>query len=224
MATPNTSATGGVLSPIAPIIPVDDDALDAVFQVLVTSITGLPGNYVRPRWQPVPQKQPEPNVNWCAIGVVDADDTDCPWIVYDPANNQEDYLDDETVDVMASFYGPSAQQFRRFMCAGINIPQNTEQLLAYAIRFTGRGPMRMMSELVNQQWRRRYDVMFSFRRRISLSYGVENLLSSTINLIDDTVVNDLISVTPGTSTAGLLLATDSWQLIETDTGQPIITD
>lgn len=194
MTIPNTSATGGPLSPVPPILPLDDAALDSVLQALVVGITSLPGSLVRPRWQPVPPKQPEPNVNWCAIGVTDSEDTDSPCISYDPVNNVEDYLDDEVFNVLASFYGPNAQAYMRLLKAGLNVPQNLEVLLQYSIRFTGRGAGRTASELVNQQWRRRYDLPLSFRRRISLVYGVENILSATVNLIDDTVVDDVIQV------------------------------
>jgi hypothetical protein len=76
----NTSATGGLLAPVAEVPPLTDDALDALFQVAVSGITGISGALVRPRWQPTPPKHPEPSVDWCAIGITDITPDDGPSI------------------------------------------------------------------------------------------------------------------------------------------------
>lgn len=196
MANLNTSATGGPLSPQPPL-PLDDAALDAVFQQLVVGVTGLPGNLVRPRWQPEVPKQPEPGVNWCAIGVPEVDQDDGPWLVYDPVRNQETYWDHEVLSVLATFYGPNAQSFARLLRAGLNVPQNTEELLPYGIRYLDCGPIRAMNELQNQQWVRRQDIALQFRRKVVMTFAVENILIADIHLQDDTVVNDTIIVPPG---------------------------
>jgi hypothetical protein len=52
-----------------PYAPLEDDDLDNAFQGLVVGITGLDQSLVRPRWQSNPPKQPEPTIDWCAIGV-----------------------------------------------------------------------------------------------------------------------------------------------------------
>jgi hypothetical protein len=207
VTTPNTSATGGALSPASPL-PLDDAALDAVFQTLVVDVTGLPGALVRPRWQAstlnpdgvtysgVP-KQPEPGNNWCAIGVTDVDQDAGPWLVYDAPSNTELYWDHELVNVLASFYGPNSQGFARLLRAGLNVPQNTEELLPYAIRYIDCGPVRQVPELVNQQWIRRQDLALQFRRKVTMTFAVENILVADIHLQDDTVVNATIVVPPG---------------------------
>jgi hypothetical protein len=193
----NTSATGGVLSPLG-TLPFDDVDLDAVFQILVTGITGLDGSLVRPRWQVSVPIQPEPNINWCAIGVSSVEQSAGPWLVYDAPSNTELYWDHEGLTVLASFYGPNSQSFMRLLRAGLNVPQNTESLLPYMIRYVGCGPIRTMPELVNQQWIRRQDISLEFRRKVIMTYGIENILISEINLIDDTgKVNDVIIVPPG---------------------------
>jgi hypothetical protein len=202
----NTSSTGGVLSPIG-ALPLDDFALDAVFQSLAVGITGMPGNLVRPRWQMASDiaggfgglpKQPEPGTDWCAIGVVSVKQSDGPWLVYDAPSNTELYWDHEELTVLVSMYGPDCQSNMRLLRAGLNVPQNTESLLPNMIRYVGCGPIRTVPELVNQQWVRRQDISLDFRRKVIMTYGVENLLISEINLIDDTYgVNDVIIVPPG---------------------------
>lgn len=201
----NTSATGGVLFPIG-TLPLDDVELDAVFQTLAVGITELPGDLVRPRWQTAADvpgnlggtpKQPEPGVNWCAIGVVNVKQSAGPWLVYDENTNTELYWDHEELTVMATFYGPNCQSFMRLLRAGLNVPQNTESLLPYMIRYVGCGPIRTVPELVNQQWIRRQDISLEFRRKVIMTYGIENILISEIDLIDDTgAVDDVIIVPP----------------------------
>ena len=198
----NTSATGGPLSPEPPL-PFDDVQLDKVFQNLATNLTGLPGNYVRPRWQagnPLSAgtpKQPEPGINWCAIGVTSVIQDDGPWIVYNPNTNNSLYWDHEEIEVIASFYGPNSQSNARLLRAGLNVPQNTEVLLQYMIRYVSCSQIRQVPELVNEQWIKRQDVMFFFRRKFQMIYDTENILIADINLIDDTSIDDTIIVPPG---------------------------
>jgi hypothetical protein len=195
----NNSATGGPL-PAQPPFPVDDDALDAVLQALVASVTGLPGSLVRPRWQPGNPKQPEPGTDWCAVGVVDTVPSAGPWLVYDPVNNVEQYWDHEEFSVLASHYGPNAKFYARLLRAGLNVPQNTEVLLPFEMRYIGCGHVRNVPELINLQWVHRQDLALTFRRKFQLVYAVENILVADVNLIDDTIVNDTIIVPPGSPT------------------------
>lgn len=199
----NTSATGGDLFPIG-TLPLDDVDLDAVFQSLVTGITLLDGSLVRPRWQsgdPLvagAPKQPEPQTDWCAIGVTVVKQSDGPWLVYDAPSNTELYWDHEELTVIASMYGPNCQKNMRLLRAGLNVPQNTESLLPFMIRYVGCGPIRTAPELVNQQWIRRQDITLDFRRKVEMTYGIDNILISEIHLIDDTKqVDDVIIIPPG---------------------------
>jgi hypothetical protein len=208
MAASNTSASGGALSPATPL-PLDDSALDAVFQQLVADVTALDGSLVRPRWQMAtqnpdgtvggPPKQPEPGVNWCAIGVMEVEQDANPWELYDPVLNQMTYWDHEEVTVLASFYGPSSQSFARLLRAGLNVPQNTEELLPYAIRYVDCSQIRAAPELVDTQWVRRQDLSLTFRRKVTMSFQVFNLLVAEIRLRDDTVVDETFVVPPGST-------------------------
>jgi hypothetical protein len=194
MAT--TSATGGTLLPAAPP-PADDDALDKVFQSLVTSITGLDGSLVRPRWQTVVPKQPPPSTNWCAISVMTSDPIDGPFVQYDPVTGGELYSIHEEIHVLSGFYGPLANQFAKQLRDGLRVPQNTEVLLANQIRFVSSGPIRSVPSFVNEQWIRRQDMSLRFRRKVVRTYAVETLQVAVVHLFDDTVINDTIVVPPG---------------------------
>lgn len=195
---PNTSATGGVLLPLgAP--PADDDALDALLQAAIASITGLDGTLVRPRWQPSVPKQPEAAVNWCAIGVMFSQPDNDAWIALDPANPlQSLYYRHEAFECLASFYGPQSKQYAATLRDGLEIDQNRETLAANAIAYVGVGVLRSIPELVNQQWIKRTDLTIDFRRKVTRTYAIESLLAAGIDLTDDTSVNDVIAVPPGT--------------------------
>ena len=176
--------------------PAEDIDLDAIFQALVTGVTGLPGEFVRPRWQPKPPKQPEHTTNWCAIGVTVQKANDGPQITYDPTIDASRYTRHEEIEVLATFYGPNAQSNAAIMRDGIAIGQNTEGLLAYDMRWFTCGEILTVPELTNQLWIRRYDMTLGFRRKITRLYGVLSLLSTSVHLFDDTYgVDDTIEVT-----------------------------
>jgi hypothetical protein len=185
----NTSASGGYLAPSS-ALPPEDNAFDAVFQALVVGITALPGNLVRPRWQPVPLAQPEATVNWCAVGVID--ETPAPgkgMITHDGADNGglgSDTLQvNDEAEILASFYGPNARQFANLFRDGLMLPQNREALEfpppgtnaqeLYRLRGIP-SPARFVPEIVNQVTVRRVDVSFRILRANVTVWPVENIL------------------------------------------------
>lgn len=185
---PNDSSTGGTLLPNAPEPPEDTD-LDSVFQTLVANITGIDGEFVRPRWQPKPPQQPPADTTWCALGIVSEAPDAGPSIVHDGSGaggtGQDVYVRHEGIDVLTSFYGPTAQAAGKRLRDGIAVPQNNEELHPYDIRWIECGILRAVPELVNQQWIRRYDMLVSFRRKVTRTYGVRNIASASGTITDD---------------------------------------
>ena len=178
MPAPNTSATGGPIVPATPY-PVDDDALDTVLQLLIVGVTGLPATLVRPRWQPIPQKKPEANVNWCAIGVTSDTPDDGPSITYDPINNNAIYTRHENIMALASFYGPFAKTNAGIARDGFAINQNLEPLLALAMSLIETGPIVALNELVNQTWIKRRDMTLHLRRKVTRTYPILSFASAS---------------------------------------------
>lgn len=175
----NDSSTGGYLGPAVATPPLEDAALDAVFQQLIVGVTGLPGAMVRPRWQPTVPKQPEPSVTWCALGIRAMPLDAGPAIVHNPSGNGSDtYIRHQAIEVLATFYGPSAMQLAQLLLDGLAIPQNLEQLKANDMQSVNEGDLRAAPEFVNQQWIRRYDVTLNFRRKITRTYPVLSILSA----------------------------------------------
>lgn len=183
----NTSATGGYLAPTAPV-PPDDEDLDNLLQELVAGVTGLPGEMVRPRRQPTVPKQPEPTENWCAMGVSVQTNDSGPAIRHDPAGDGSDtYTRHQQIDLMCSFYGPSAKGYAQRLADSISIPQNGEQLALNGMKFVSASDIQPAPALINQQWNRRYDLTLVLRRKITRTYPVLNLLSAEVQSTTDSV-------------------------------------
>ena len=190
------SSTGGYLQPAVTSPPLEDDALTAIFQQMIVGITALPGNMVRPRWQPNPPKQPEPTVNWCALGIAVQTLDDGPAIVHNGAGNGSDtYIRHEQIDVLASFYGPNAMQNAQLLSDGLAIPQNLEQLKAQDMNSVDTGQIRAAPDLINEQWVRRYDLELTFRRKITRTYSVLSILTANGTIQASTPLTSTINVT-----------------------------
>lgn len=184
----NDSSTGGYLSPAVVSPPLEDDALDDLLQEMVAGITGLPGAMVRPRWQHTVPKQPEPSVNWCAIGVTVQTNDAGPAIRHNPDGQGSDsYQRHQDMELLCTFYGPAAKGYAQMLVDGLAIPQNSEQLGVYDMKFVSAATIRAAPDLVNQQWVRRYDVTVALRRKISRTYAVLNLLSAQVHTETDSV-------------------------------------
>jgi hypothetical protein len=181
----NTSATGGLLTPTSSA-PLEDDALTAIFQTLIVGITGLDGSMVRPRWQLTPPKQPPASVDWCAIGVTDQDPDDGPAIIHDGAANggigQDLMQRHMSVEVLVSFYGPNSGGYVSAVRDNMAVPQNSEVLQTNLIDFTKSGTIKVIPELVNEQWVRRRDIPLYFRRQVVRTYAVENIISGVTSV------------------------------------------
>lgn len=174
----NDSSTGGYLAPAVDTPPDEDDALDDLVHDLVAGITALPPDLVRPRWQPVVAKQPEPGVNWCAFGIQTQTPDASPAIVHNGANEGSDtYIRHQDLDVLCTFYGPAAKGYAQRLADGLALPQNREQLQLLDMAFVNVSEIRAASDLVNQQWVRRYDMTVKLRRKVTRTYAVLNLKS-----------------------------------------------
>lgn len=163
-----------------------DAELDAIFQTMVAGLSGIAGNLVRPRWQPGNPIQPEPTVNWASVGVMEITDDAGPYIFHDPIANSGDGTDvmyrHETIEMLASFYGPNAQGVAKQVAHSIADPQNNANLEVFSMTLVSTGALVSTSELVNKQWQRRYDLPFRVRRQVSRSTGILTILSAEIDL------------------------------------------
>ncbi|WCM21361.1 hypothetical protein NDK50_07910 [Paraburkholderia bryophila] len=163
-----------------------------MFQQMIVGLTGLPGNMVRPRWQPTVPKQPEATINWCSIGVTNSDADANPVMAHSPAGNGSDsLLRNEVLTILASFYGPNASAYAAQARDGIFISQNNDMLTANSMGLVSVGDKLPVPELVNQQWIRRFDFEIRIRRQVVRTYNVLNILSAQATIDSDPLTESI---------------------------------
>lgn len=175
MAT--SSAAAGYLSPS--VSPVYDNALDDLLHDVVVGITGLPGDLVRPRWQPEPPQQPDFAVNWVAFGLRNS--------TVDPFAHEEEAADgasaaiqrDEILYYLHSFYGPGAHGLAERFRDGFEISQNRDALRSLGLGLVEVQEITKAPALLKEKWVPKVDVVVVYRRRTSRTYPILTITSAT---------------------------------------------
>jgi hypothetical protein len=194
------SASGGFLQPQQSAL-LEDDALDDFLQMLVAGITGLPGAMVRPRWQTQEPILPPIDTDWSAIGIVsrDGDTYSTEWhegggptsdignyeIGASPIGGalspgasgpaSSSIIRHETLNIVATFYGPNCQGNAALLRDGLGLAQNREVLFLARMGLQEIGQLARGPELVKGNWLGRVDLPFSIRRAIVRNYAILNL-------------------------------------------------
>lgn len=175
MAT--SSQQAGYLRPTAS--PAYNDPLDDILQEAIVGITGIPGNLVRPRWQPEPPQQPSFDTNWCAFGIVRSVVDAFAYEGHDPAGEGTSSVDrDELLYVLHSFYGPDSHAFCEQFRDGFEVGQNRAALLAQGVALMEVGEATILPALLKEKWVKRVDVTVTYRRRTSRVYQVRTIQSA----------------------------------------------
>ncbi|HFU8039873.1 TPA: hypothetical protein ACH7EQ_005067, partial [Escherichia coli] len=152
----NTSTERGWLIPTSGD-PDYDEALDRLLSQWMRNVSGLSAGMVRPRWQKEQPPLLPAETNWCAFGVIGWSGDDSPAFTRQTDDGSQLWRH-ETIECMASFYGPAGMVYASRFRDGISVPQNNAALNALGLSlgdYTGLTPF---PELINQQWVRRYDM------------------------------------------------------------------
>ena len=184
----NDSTAAGYLQPVG-TAPPEDAYLDAIFQQMIVGLTGLPGNMVRPRWQPTVPKQPEPTANWCAVGVMDIEPDPYAYEQESADGLSTTLIRHEIIPVLCSFYGPNGRAFASQARDGIQLSQNNAMLDLHEMGLVEASRITAAPELVNQQWIRRFDLTMRIRRRIVRTYQVLSVLSAQATVEAETEID-----------------------------------
>lgn len=188
------SSTGGFLLPTnSP--PLEDAALDTVFQVFFSNLTGIFPKFVRERWAPEPQTPPDQFATWIAVGVTSLPSDQYPQQEMN-ADGSYTLTTNETLEVMCSFYGGFAHKAVRNACDNIMIAQNRESIEASGIFYVSRNDPIKAPVQIQTRWANRIDVTFIFRRQVVEQYNILNVLSAEGELITDTGLTRYFTVTP----------------------------
>ena len=188
MKSSNTSASGGYLQPsFPPSVSFGDELVDFL-QAWVVGITNYPTDKVRPRWQPEPANIPDGD--WMAFGIMSKESD--PFIY----TEQSDALTtivvrNETLHLMASFYGPNADSYASALRDGMQIQQNLEPLSLNNMGLVGSGDTTTLPELIKEIWLFRVDLPFSIKREVIRNYNVETLLSAKAVLDNENYLTNI---------------------------------
>ena len=149
-------------------------------------LTGLPGNMVRPRWQPEPANIPDFGVDWCAFGIQRKLPDTYAQVQHDSTGEGTDKLQrHETVEILLSFYGPNADMSLELLREGLQIAQNREVLQQNSMGLVETGEAIVAPSIVKDRWLYRVDMTLTIRRQIKRVYPVLNLLSAEGDVITE---------------------------------------
>jgi len=177
----NTSATGGPLLPSASPAPLEDTALEDFFQKLVSTLTGIAGQYVRPRWQPEPGNIPQFGTDWASLGVVGTD-KDTYGAEIHLGVGKDVIRRHEELELLLSFYGPNCGKLISQFSDGLLLAQNREVLQLAGMGLVSCSKIVTAHELVKERWLRRLDIRLYVRRQVVREYAVLNLESAEVAL------------------------------------------
>lgn len=191
--SPNSSAAGYLRSDTAPLYDKD---LEDIFQRVVVGVTGLPGQLVRPRYQPDPPTMPGFDVDWASLGVAVQDDM---WDAFRVTNPDGSYTVEgqETILVTVSFSGPNHSAFARAWRDGLRIGQNRDDLTAQKIAFHSFAETAVLPALLKEQWVKRSEVRGTFHRWAVRHYPVLTIQAADADIFNEKF-HTLVTVTPPT--------------------------
>lgn len=189
---PNTSATGGYLTPNASPAPLEGQALLNFIHDWMCGICGLPGNMMRPRWQPEPPNIPQDGTDWAAFGITGkASDTFAAELHFGTGLGYNEVRRHEVISVIVSFYGPNADNYCHTLREGMQVAQNREVLGLNNFGLVASGDVVTMPEMIKDKWLYRVDLTFQLRRQIVRDYGVENLASGQASVDNEHYVTPI---------------------------------
>lgn len=196
----NTSATGGAIAPNASPAPLQGQALNRFIQAWFAGmlVGVLPGDMIRPSFQPEPPVIPEAGTAWMAFSFGARPSDTFPYIDHDPDGNGADTLQrNEEIPILCSFYdlGSSgeADDNAALLRDSLAMPQNHEALYP-DFAFVASGDTQPVPVVVKERWLYRVDLPVTVRRQINRVYPVENLQSANGTLVTDSGLSSAIDV------------------------------
>lgn len=190
--TSANSSAAGFLAPLT--APIYDNPLDDFFHAFLVALTTIPGQLVRPRWQPEPPNMPDFTVDWLAWGIVDIDEDRFAW------QGQTDDVTsvverDEIMTMLMSFYGPRASQLAKQFSASVQLSQNRAYLQPQKLTVIEVLNQVRIPALTKEKWVPRVDQRVLFRRRASWAYEIRTLESAQLGLDNELYVTPLTFIT-----------------------------
>jgi hypothetical protein len=189
------SSVAGFLKPLSS--PLYDDPLEQFFHDFLTGLSGLPGDYVRPRWQEEPPNQPDFTVNWLAFGF--------PRITEDVFAYQGQNADDpeigdvqrdEILTMLISIYGPQCGANGKLISASLQLSQNRAYLRTQQISLVEVEDQIRLPALLKEKWVPRVDINVRFRRRAGWTFAIRTVESASAGLNNEIYITPIIVEPP----------------------------
>ena len=199
----NTSATGGYIRDLPPG-PISAEDIETALQAMASALSGLPGNMVRPRWQPTPPVQPDVSQTWASIGATMTEADEYPAIIHVggtilPGQTNPGYSimqRHQTLTVVVTFYGPNADGAASSLRDALYITQNWEPLLPQGIKLRTVHDLARVPEQINQQYIDRVDLRIEFRLQQNRIYPIFDLAGADVTITADSGIAREVEVRP----------------------------
>ncbi|HEY1847059.1 MAG TPA: hypothetical protein VGH05_19680 [Buttiauxella sp.] len=178
----NDSTRPGYLTPVSSP-PAYDEALEQVLIRWISSLAGIPDDAIAPRWTEPPPQTAAVEQTRCEFDLAIGHDAN-PMFV--PVSQYSDELrQTETLEVNCTFYGPDTQAIATQFRDGLYVAQNNTELNNLGMTIKTCGALTPSAEFINNQWLRRYTLTVTLRRRVVREYGIQSLLSGTVNFFGE---------------------------------------
>jgi len=193
-AGPDSSAAG-FLRPLSS--PIYDDPLDDYFHEFLVGLSGIPGDLVRPRWQPEPPNQPNFTINWLAFGFPRITEDAFAYQGQGPDNPETGLVQrDEVLTMLMSFYGPQGGQIGKQVSASIQLSQNRAYLRTQQISLIEVEDQIKLPALLKEKWVPRVDINVRFRRRAGWVFAIRSVESAQAGLDNEIYITPIIVEPP----------------------------
>jgi hypothetical protein len=168
---------------------VNDLNINRFLQQVVTGVTGMDPQLVRPRWQPEPPNQPDFGTDWAAIGEISRTREPFAAVLhFTPLYPELPYdavIRNQILEILCSFYGPNCEANNELFAMGLSLAQNREVLF-----LNGFGLVEVMESvnvpaLIKGRWMSGWDTRFRIRRQQVYQYPVGNLIEADLTLVTD---------------------------------------
>lgn len=178
----NDSTRPGYLTPVGSP-PAYDDLLEQELMRWISGITGLSSDNIIPRWTEPPLQTVSLDNTRCEFDLSIGHDANP---LYIPVSEFGDELrQNETLEVNCTFYGPVAQTVAMQFRDGLYVAQNNTELNTMCMTVKSCGALTPAAELINNQWQRHYNLAVTLRRRVVREYGIQSILSGSVNFFGE---------------------------------------
>ena len=188
-----SSTVAGYIRPSNISKPPNRLTLLQFIQTVLVGLSGIDGSLVRPKWQPKPPPQPDPETNWIAFGIIEDEPTFNGAIVTDNAGVTTQQRQ-RKLTIQTSFYGPNALDFIELVQDGFQLGQNLAALKSANMGLTETTRAIHIPELVNEVWIDRYEMSVILQREVISTYPIVTITSASGTIFTPTTTDDDFSI------------------------------